>query len=99
MPFSEVKYHHTLRFPGDDVASLAPTRTALHFIGCDGPDEVDCFVTRAVLELLEGGVLDVAGCLNAFRKHRSAIHDMAARQYAKYGLNPQGNITVTLADV
>ena len=90
MSFTEAEYRHTLRFPDDDAASFAPARSALHFIGCDGPHEVDCFVMRAVLELLEGGVLD-AGASTRFGS--------TARQYAKFGRNPQGNITVTLADL
>jgi hypothetical protein len=92
-------HRQTLHVADDAVASLAPGREALHFVGHDGPIAVDCTVTRAVLEQLEGARLDVAGCMNAFRKHRSAVIAMAARQYWLYGPNPEGAITGTLADL
>jgi hypothetical protein len=76
-----------------------PDRDALHFVGRDGDRRIDCYVTRAVLEQLEAAPLDAVGCVHAFRRHRFQIRALAARQYRLYGLNPQGEITVTLADL
>ena len=87
-----------LRFPSE-VASWSEAHNAVHFVGSAGPIAVDCYVTRDVLERFESAPLDPSACVQTFRRHRTAIQDMAARQHWSYGLNPQRNITVTLADL
>lgn len=85
----------TLSFPNPS-RSFDEGRKGVRFIGHDGVFEVPFFIEAGALEKLgsETGRLDTsqAGCLSAFDRRRTAIHDVAReihtnRRRTSYTLN------------
>lgn len=86
-----------LRFLGEAGIYL-PDRDAIKFTALSGGDALDCFVTRAALEVIGCAAEDVPAALVVRFQQNRALLELAAT--AKYQRSPAGSvITLEAADL
>ena len=75
-------------------------RDIVRFLLVNGDKTVPCWVSHEALEgLTQSRGLDGPACLQAFEANRPKIEAMAAQKYMAGGINREGRVGITTADL